>query len=204
MAGVEGTAGISAVAAGSPPALGGTRPGPVGGTRLGPVDAKPSCPAAATRSGVAGEAGVAGVAGEPVGRVGRAVTCGMYAVGESASGGVEGPEGAGRVGALPGAAGRTGPWLVEVGRPGVPAGGTAAPPCGPDPGAAVPGQGGGASALGRPGVSVGSGRLAFGRVGCSVRGGCSTGSGQLPAGVARPGADSGLSNLGRKAVGSSV
>lgn len=220
---------------------GGTRPGPAGGTRPGP--------AVGTRPGAAGETGAAG---EPVGCAGLAATCGMNAVGESATDGVEGPDWAGRlgvpevvgrvgtppgvpgrvgvapgalpgdggrldaapgaggrVGALPGAGGRTGPWVGAAGRPGVAAGGRPDPPCGPSPGAALPGQGGGASTPGRAGVPLGSGRPEFGRAGCSARAGCSgragsTGSGQLPAGAVRPGAGSGRSTLGRKAVGSSA
>ncbi|KAB1919759.1 hypothetical protein F8280_24840, partial [Micromonospora noduli] len=51
------------------------------------------------------------MAGEPVDRADRSVTCGMYAVGESASGGVEGPEETGRLG-VPETAGR-----VDIGIP---------------------------------------------------------------------------------------
>lgn len=77
----------------------------------------------------------------------------------------------GRVGALPGAAGRTEAWFIGVcGRPGVTGGGGFAPPCGLGRCAVLPGQGGGASTPGRPGVRAGSGRPVVGRPRWSVVG----------------------------------
>ncbi|WP_406073937.1 hypothetical protein [Micromonospora sp. NBC_01638] len=163
LTGVAGTAGINAVAAGSA-----TRSAPAGETRPGLAREERSCPVAEARLEAAGETGAAG---EPVGRGGLAASWGMNAVGESATGGVVGPDGTGRLG-VPGVVGRVGispgvPGLVGA-PPGVPG-----PPAGPRPGAALPGQGGGASTLGGPGVWVGSGRPVLGRAGCSGRGGCS-------------------------------
>ncbi|SCE79856.1 hypothetical protein GA0070612_1154 [Micromonospora chokoriensis] len=169
-----------------------------------------------------------GAAGRPAAAAGVA---GPLATGPEATG----PDQGGRVGALPGTAGRSAPWSVGLaGLPEMDAEGRPDPACGPGPWAVVPGQGGGASAPGRPEARGGSwargGSEARGgsggrggsearagskaREGSGARGGLgatggrdapgSTGSGQLPAGVARPGVGSGRSTFGRMSVGSSV
>lgn len=205
----------------------------------------------AVRLGVP-EGGFAGVppgAAEPV-EVGPGiplVAAGRAVAAPGDAGRVEG--GVGPLTAAPGDAGRAGPTPGDAGRAGAApgdagplaagdTGGLAAgdvarlavegrpdPGCGLDPCEVLPGQGGGASAPGRPearggskardgsearegsearggsdargGSGVTGGRDAAGRAG-------STGSGQLPAGVARPGVGSGRSTFGRMSVGSSV